>query len=353
MKPVRVLTVDDSPTMRALVAATLQCDPDIRVVGEAADPFEARDAIKRLDPDVITLDIEMPRMNGLEFLEKLMRLRPTRTIIVSSLTEKGATATIRALETGAFDCVAKPSIKDPDSFRTLPAKVKAAAAASIRQLVARPADASLDAQRPPDQFRPDGRIVAMGSSTGGVEALLAILSKFPENCPPTVITQHMPGLFTSSFAKRLDRLCKPHVREATEGAPIAPGHVYIAPGGEAHLEIMKRDGYRCRLRQAPSVNGHRPSIDVLFRSVAQAAGPRAVGVILTGMGNDGADGMLAMRQAGADTIGQDEASSLIYGMPRAAHEAGAVRRQVPLHGIAESILNSTNVASASARQACP
>ncbi|PWB82592.1 MAG: chemotaxis response regulator protein-glutamate methylesterase [Methylocystaceae bacterium] len=339
---IRVLIVDDSATMRGLIAATLQKDPAIEVVGQAADPLEARRAIKAVDPDVVTLDVEMPNMNGLDFLEKIMQLRPTRVIMVSSLTERGASATIRALEIGAFDCVAKPSVKDPRSFDGLIAKIKAIAATPIARLAPAAHTRSAEPKPPAAQFKPDGRIVAIGSSTGGVEALLTILSTFPENCPPTVITQHMPAMFTASFAARLDRLCKPHVREAVDGALILAGHVYVAPGGLAHLEIVERGGLCCRLREAEAVNGHRPSIDVLFNSVAQVAGHRSLGVILTGMGRDGAAGLLAMRKSGAETIGQDEATSLVYGMPKAAFELGSVARQLPLNRIGAQILSSTN-----------
>lgn len=344
MKPVRVLVVDDSATMRGLIAATLQRDPHIEVVGEAADPLEARQAIKALDPDVITLDVEMPNMNGLDFLEKIMRLRPTRVIMVSTLTEKGASATIKALEIGAFDCIAKPSPKDPRSLDALAAKVKSIAAApmSLRSAPApqaRPAEAPKHA---PIQFKPDGRVVAIGSSTGGVEALLTILSDFPENCPPTLITQHMPATFTASFAARLDRMCKPRVSEAVDGAPLSVGQVYIAPGGHSHLEVVKRIGLQCRLRDTEAVNGHRPSVDVLFNSVAHTLGDRSLGVILTGMGRDGAEGLLAMRRSGAETIGQDQATSLVYGMPKAAFELGSVGKQLPLHRIGAHILSSTN-----------
>ncbi|WP_400766670.1 chemotaxis response regulator protein-glutamate methylesterase [Methylosinus sporium] len=349
---VRVLIVDDSATMRGLIAATLCRDPAISVVGEAADPLEARQAIKTLDPDVVTLDVEMPNMNGLEFLEKIMRLRPTRVIMVSTVTERGASTTIKALEIGAFDCVAKPSSKDPRSFDELPAKIKAIAASPIGRhepLRSEPVRVEAAASRreaptAASRYAPDGRLVAIGSSTGGVEALLTILSHFPENCPPTIVTQHMPPVFTASFAARLDRMCKPQVAEATDGAPILPGRVYLAPGGAAHLEVVKSaaGGHRCRLTNAEAVNGHRPSVDVLFNSVAQSAGRNALGVILTGMGRDGAQGLLAMRKIGAETIGQDEASSLVYGMPKAAFEIGGVGRQLALQRIAAHILTSTN-----------
>jgi two-component system chemotaxis response regulator CheB len=350
MKQCNVLIVDDSATMRALIAATLRNDPQINIIGEAADPFEGREAIKKLAPDVVTLDIEMPRMNGLEFLEKIMRLRPTRVIIVSSLTEAGAAATIKALEIGAVDCVAKPSIGNPRSFEDLAQRIKGAASAPLRRL-ARLND-SLARVEPmaPGGFAPDGRIVAVGSSMGGVEALCALLSTFPENCPPTVITQHMPPLFTKSFAQRLDKSSKPRVCEASDGAPLMAGRVYIAPGGASHLEVTGSSALQCRLREGEPVSGHRPSIDVMFRSVARAAGKKSVGVILTGMGRDGAQGLLAMRTVGAETIGQDEATSLVYGMPRAAFELGGVVRQLPLEKIAAHILLSTNALNA--RETC-
>ena len=331
---VRVLIVDDSRTMRGLIAACLREDRAIEVVGEAADPLEARQAIKSLNPDVMTLDVEMPKMNGLDFLEKVMRLRPMPVLMVSTLTERGADATIEALQMGAFDCVAKPSMTNPDTFATLAAKVKLAASARMRphHSLRRGADTNRAA------FAPGRAIVAIGSSTGGVEALTAILASFPANCPPTVITQHMPALFTKTFATRLDRTCAPEIREAADGAPLTPGRVYVAPGGARHLEIAGSHPLECRLRAADAVNGHRPSVDVLFHSVAAKAGANAVGVILTGMGADGAQGLIAMRRAGARTLGQDAASSVVYGMPRVAFELGAVEQQLPLHLLADRIL---------------
>lgn len=342
MKPVRVLIVDDSATVRGLIRVLISRDPRIEVIGEAADPHEARAAIKEMNPDVITLDVEMPKMNGLEFLDKIMRLRPTPVIMVSSLTSRGADATIAALEMGAFDCVAKPGSGEQEQFgETLLAKIKAAAGWRMRAAPDRIGDsarASAQAQRP---YRSDGRIVAIGASTGGVEALVAILSHFPENCPPTVITQHMPGTFTKTFAERLNRLCKPAVSEAFDRAPLEAGHVYLAPGGAAHLRVEGACPPRCRLWKGEPVNGHRPSVDVLFQSVAKAVGPRALGAILTGMGRDGAEGLLLMRQAGAPTLGQNESSCLIYGMPKVAFEIGATQKQAPLNMMASEILRAT------------
>jgi two-component system chemotaxis response regulator CheB len=333
---VRVLVVDDSATMREVISATLRADPQIEVVGQAADPHEARLAIKNLAPDVVTLDIEMPNMNGLEFLEKIMRLRPTPVIMVSTLTQAGADVNLRALEIGAFDCVAKPSSFNQNSFDQLAEKVKAAAK-SLRQprlvrATPKPSNRS---------FSSDGRVIAIGSSTGGVEALITILSKFPANCPPTIISQHMPATFTRSFSERLNKLCEPAVAEASDGAPLREGQIYLAPG-HAHLELTGPVNPRIKLNEGERVNGHRPSVDVMFYSALKCLGEKVIGVILTGLGRDGAEGLLALRQAGAETIGQDEASSVVYGMPKAAYEIGGVMRQLPLERIADRLLASAN-----------
>jgi two-component system chemotaxis response regulator CheB len=335
---VRVLIVDDSATMRAMIKATLAADPEITVVGEAADPHEARNAIKQFSPDVITLDIEMPNMDGLEFLDKIMRLRPMPVIMVSTLTQAGAHVNLRALEIGAFDCVAKPSSFNQNSFDSLAETVKAAAGSHRKT---RPSAAPRTAPAAKNAFAPDGKIIAIGSSTGGVEALITVLSGFPANCPPTIISQHMPPTFTASFADRLNRLCAPSVSEAVDGAPLQTGHIYLAPGN-AHLELASSHAPRCRLMDTERVNGHRPSVDVMFFSVVHLLGARAVGVILTGMGRDGADGLLAMRRAGCETIGQDEASCVVYGMPKVAYEIGAVARQLPLEKISERVLSLCN-----------
>ena len=328
MQCVRVLVIDDSATMRAIIAETLSRDSGIEVVGAVGDAIEARQAIKDLNPDVITLDVEMPKMSGIEFLEKVMRLRPMPVIMVSTLTQAGAAISVQALEIGAFDCVGKPD------FDGLAEKVKAAARARVRSSGERARPVA-----PVRNYRPSNKLLAIGSSTGGVEALLAVLSRFPENCPPTLITQHMPPTFTASFAARLDRSCAPKVQEARDGAPIMPGHVYVAPGGETHLEVVGGLQPRCSLRRGPPVNGHCPSVDVLFSSVAQVYGRRSVGLILTGMGRDGAAGLKSIREAGARTIGQDEASCVVYGMPKAAFELGAVERQVSLSDIGSTVLD--------------
>ena len=344
----RVLVVDDSPTMRGLIRAVLRSDPGIDVVGEAGDAMEARNAIKQLNPDVITLDIEMPEMNGLEFLEKIMKLRPMPVIMVSTLTHRGAEASLAALEIGAVECVGKPLPGDPAPFSDLAEIVKAAARSQRHRpdiMAAGSPAPSAPAYSAPSDYQPSRKIIAIGASTGGVEALIAVLTKFPANCPPTVITQHMPATFTKSFAERLNRLCAPQIKEAEDGDRLEIGRIYLAPGGAQHMEVSNAMAPRCILTDGATVNGHRPSVDVLFNSVATLAGSKAVGVILTGMGRDGAAGLLKMRQAGAITIGQNEKSCVVYGMPRVAHEIGAVEHQLPLNLIGEEILKSTTTTS--------
>jgi two-component system chemotaxis response regulator CheB len=332
----RVLIVDDSTVMRQLIGAALSADPELEVVGEACDPLQAREAIKALNPDVITLDVEMPNMNGLEFLERLMRLRPMPVVMVSTLTARGTEATLQALELGAVDCIEKPRGSDRDGFREIAAKVKAAARARVKDRVKRDEPACTG------DFTPADKLVAIGSSTGGVEALLTVIQRLPANCAPTVITQHMPASFTRSFAERLNRVSAATVSEARDGDPLLPGRVYVAPGGDFHLEVEGTKQLRCRVTRGDPVSGHCPSVDVLFSSVARTAKDRAVGAILTGMGRDGAQGLLAMRQAGARTLGQDEATCVVYGMPRAAFELGAVERQLPLEKLGPAIRNLTN-----------
>ena len=344
MKKIKVLIVDDSSTMRGLIASALLTDPQIEVVGEAEDPLAARQAIKALNPDVVTLDVEMPNMSGLDFLEKIMRLRPMPVIMVSTLTSRGADETIRALEIGAVDCIEKPRPGNEHNFEELPFKVRIASSARVRPLVkADDAEKSQkEARRAQGSYMSDGRVLAIGASTGGVEALIELLSHFPENCPPTVIAQHMPASFTRSFANRLDRLCAPKIVEASDRAKLEPGRIYLAPGGALHLEIAGAGEMHCRLVSGERVNGHCPSVDVLFKSVARTCGNRAVGAILTGMGRDGADGLLAMRKAGARTFGQNESSCIVYGMPKAAFDLGAVEKQLPLDRLAAAIITETS-----------
>ena len=342
MKPTRVLVVDNSAAMRGLIRAALARDPGILVVGEAGDPLEAREAIKALNPDVMTLDVEMPKMNGLSFLEKVMRLRPFPVVMVSSLTARGSAAAIAALELGAVSCVGKPSMENPGSFEDLPSRVRSAACARLDR---RLEPGALKAAAAPASYQPDGKLVAIGASTGGVEALIAVVSRFPRACPPTLIAIHMPSPFTATFARRLDTLTAASVREAEEGAILRSGEVRVAPGGVAHLEVAAGGSLRCRLNGGEPVNGHRPSVDVLFHSVARTCGAAAVGVILTGMGRDGAQGLLAMRRAGARTLGQNEATSIVYGMPKVALEIGAVEKQAPIQQIGSEILNLTSAHS--------
>ncbi len=332
--PIRVLIVDDSPTIRAIIKQVLRTDKDILVVGEAADPFEAREAIKALSPDVITLDVEMPRMSGMEFLEKLMRLRPMPVIMVSSLTNTGAEKAIEALALGAVDCIGKPTSNTAGAaFLELPEKIKAAAQARTDALPPK-----VQAPARPNAFKPNGNVVVIGSSTGGVDALMRLIGSFPENCPPTLITQHMPGGFTRSFAARLDQNCAPRVCEATDGAPLETGQIYLAPGGSRHLTLSGRHRKTCSLTEGGLVNGHCPSVDELFHSAA-VLGEKVVGVILTGMGRDGAVGAKAIRDSGGAMIGQDERTSVVYGMPKVAYELGGIQQQLPLGMIAGAILD--------------
>jgi two-component system, chemotaxis family, protein-glutamate methylesterase/glutaminase len=338
--PVRVLIVDDSALMRQLLTTLLEADPEIEVVGTAADPHIARERIKVLNPDVITLDVEMPHMDGVTFLRKIMTLRPTPVVMISTLTQRGADITLEALEIGAVDFIAKPTEGLAEAMAELAAQIqeKVKAAASSRVGVRRAAPAVV--ARPQRPRRLSDKIVFVGASTGGVEALKALLLGLPADCPPVLITQHMPPRFTAGFAQRLDRECPMKVSEAVDDEAIEPGHAYIAPGAH-HLEIVRQGSHNvCRLSDGATVSGHRPSVDVLFRSAARVVGKKAVGAILTGMGKDGAEGLLELRRAGAITFGQDEASSLIYGMPRVAFERGAVMRQYSLEHMAEAILDA-------------
>ena len=333
--PIRVLIVDDSASMRAALDRIISRDDAIEVVGHAPEPHTARQMIKDLNPDVITLDIEMPGMDGLSFLEKIMRLRPMPVVMCSTLTARGADATIEALRLGAVDCIQKPSGNAQEMAQNadlLCATIKTAARSTVRPLVAPPARAAVSAAG----FQRD-MVIAVGSSTGGVEALFSLIGALPLDAPPMLVVQHMPAAFTGGFAARLDRDCQIKVVEARDGMPVERGTVYIAPGGESHMELVGSGERRIRLRRSDPVSGHRPSVDVLFHSVARL-GPAAVGVILTGMGSDGAAGLLAMRHAGARTLGQNEATCVVYGMPRAAFEKGAVEKELSLSVMPEAIL---------------
>jgi two-component system chemotaxis response regulator CheB len=339
--PIRVLVVDDSALMRRMLVEFLGADRGIEVVGAAPDPYAAREMIKRLNPDVLTLDVEMPRMDGLTFLENLMRLHPLPVVMVSSLTERGAEVTLQALELGAVDFVTKPKLDVEHGMAAyageLIAKIKVAA-----RVRPRPA-AAVTAGKPPPKlarrFSTTEKIIAIGASTGGTEAIREVLQRMPADAPAVLIVQHIPAAFSQPFADRMDRHSAMAVCQAQDGQQVVPGHVYIAPG-DHHL-LLARNGarYVCRLSQAPPENRHRPSVDLLFRSVAEQAGGNAIGAILTGMGEDGARGLLAMRQAGAPTLAQDQDSCVVWGMPGAAVKMGAAQQQLPLDDIAAHLLD--------------
>jgi two-component system chemotaxis response regulator CheB len=361
MKKVRVLIVDDSALVRRLLTEIFATDRDIEVVGAANDPYMAREKIKQLNPDVITLDVEMPRMDGVTFLENLMRLRPMPVVMVSSLTQAGADVTLRALELGAVDFVTKPKADLAGSLANyaeeITTKVKAAAGARPRARTAPPPSSgpaprlSADAVLPgvpkrSSVLRTTEKIIAIGASTGGTEALRELVSALPPDAPAIVISQHIPAAFSGPFAQRLDKDSAMAVAEAQDGQYLLPGHVYVAPG-DRHL-IVERDGarYRCRLNDGPPVNRHRPSVDVMFRSVANSVGPNAVGIILTGMGDDGARGLKEMLDAGARTVAQDEQSSVVWGMPGSAVKLGAAELIQPLSRIPQTLLDLAGQAGA-------
>jgi two-component system chemotaxis response regulator CheB len=334
--PVRVLIVDDSAVVRQLLARELGRDAAINVVGTAPDPYVARDKILQLKPDVITLDVEMPKMDGLTFLRKLMEHYPLPVVVLSSLTGKGTDTAVEALAAGAVDVLGKPGSAYAlgDVGSQLAEMVKRAAHAKVR----RPAASSAGAVRPASSLHTTNQVLAIGASTGGVQALTAVLTAFPADAPGTVIVQHMPIHFTASFAKRLDSICQVRVREARDGDAVIPGQVLIAPGGQ-HM-LLQRSGarYGVTLRDGPLVFHQKPSVEVLFDSVAKYAGPNAVGAILTGMGADGAQGLLRMRKAGARTLAQDQATSVVFGMPQEAIKCGAAETVVALEEVAPTLL---------------
>lgn len=340
MRAIRVLIVDDSIVFRELLVQNLNKDPAIEVLATAKDPFEARDAILKYKPDVMTLDIELPRMSGIEFLRKLMPQYPIPVVVISALSDK----VFDAMNAGAVDFVAKPSISNRgqlvDFIRNeLLVKIKIASTAkisNIKRKVMMQEPKPLNAQK-------NNLVVAIGASTGGTEAIFDVVKGFGPDIPGVVIVQHMPPGFTAMYAKRLDNECRVRVKEAQTGDYVRQGHVLVAPGGDQHMRVVKvNGGYQVECRKGPRVNGHCPSVDVLFDSVAKSVGKDAVGIILTGMGGDGAKGLLAMRKAGARTIGQDESTCIVYGMPKVAYDLGAVEYQMKLSDIAEktySILN--------------
>jgi len=341
MRPIRVLVVEDSLVFRELLVRALEADPAITVVGTARNAYEARDAIVEYKPDVMTLDIELPGMNGIEFLQKLMPQYPFPVIVISSLSDK----VFDALNAGAVDFVAKPANATRaqlENFakKELPVKIKVASVAKVNGWK----------RKQPTMFEEHlnkdvrERIIALGASTGGTEATAAVLSEFGPDIPGVVIVQHMPQGFTEMYARRLNNQCRVQVKEARSGDMVLPGQVLVAPGGNTHMQVVQMNGgYQVVIRPGAKVNGHSPSVDVLFKSVAKVAGKNAIGIILTGMGGDGAKGLLEMRQAGARTIGQDESTCVVYGMPKVAYELGAVEYQEKLQDVAKrtySILNT-------------
>lgn len=351
-RKIKVLVIDDSAVVRKILSTELNKDGDIEVVGVAADPIIARNKILKLQPDVLTLDVEMPRMDGLTFLRKLMTHYPLPVVMVSSLTQSGCETTLRALEIGAVDFVAKPQASYSHALEEvmheLILKVKVASKASVRYRThtSPPPQVQHNLRLPPlashAMIKTTHKIIAIGASTGGTEALRDVLTKMPPDTPPIIIVQHMPEMFTKAFAERLNSLCSVEVREARSGDSAIPGVALIAPGNH-HLSL-ERDGakYVVKTNQSPPVNHHRPSVEVLFNAVAKYAGSNAIGVMLTGMGADGATGMLEMKKAGAKTIAQDEASCVVFGMPKEAIKIGAVDKVVPLSDIPETILSLLN-----------
>ena len=340
MRRIRVLIVEDSLVFRELMVSVLKKDPVIDVVAVASDPFDARDKIIEYQPDVMTLDIELPRMNGIEFLRKLMPQYPLPVVMVSSLSDK----VFDAMQAGAVDFVVKPSVQDREQLRKfvereLPVKIKVASTAKISRI-----KKHTISNRVQDVITSNrNMVIAIGASTGGTEAIATVIKEFGPDIPGTVIVQHMPPGFTEMYAKRLDDQCRVHVKEAKNGDMVIPGQVLIAPGGDSHMRLIKvGNNYQVEIKKGSKVNGHRPSVDVLFESVAKAAKENALGIILTGMGGDGARGLLEMRQAGAKTIGQDESTCVVYGMPKVAYDLGAVQYQERLTNIAKKTYNLLN-----------
>ena len=342
MNKTKVLVIDDSALVRTLLAEIVNRQPDMTCAGTAADPLVAREMIRELNPDVLTLDVEMPRMDGLDFLGRLMRLRPMPVVMVSSLTVRGAETTMRALEFGAVDFVAKPKIGIADGLQALAAditdKIRIAARSQVRRAAAPDAAPNTPRTAPPLGRLSTEKIIFIGASTGGTEAAKVVLTALPPDCPAVMITQHMPAGFTRSYAARLNSLCRISVHEASDGERVLPGHGYLAPGG-MHLSVERSGAnYVARVRDGDPVNRHKPSVEVLFDSAARGVGPNALGVMLTGMGDDGARAMRRMRDAGAFNLCQDEASCVVFGMPREAIAAGAAHEVLPLGAIAPRLI---------------
>ena len=343
MPKIKLLIVDDSALIRQMLTQIFNSSDDIEVVGSAVDPIAARDKIKKLNPDVLTLDVEMPRMDGLTFLRNLMRLRPMPVVMISTLTEAGATVTLEALEAGAVDFVAKPKVDVANSLNAyaedIIAKVKMAAKARVRAVVSKPKVAGpLAVRSQKTHFKTTDKLIALGSSTGGTEAIKEVVRGLPLNTPPIVVSQHLPVAFSDSFAKHVNEVTEMTVCIAKDGQQILPGNIYIAPG-DKHLLVMRNGArYVCKLDDGLPVNRHKPSVEVMFKSVAQNVGGNAIGVMLTGMGADGSQTMNEMKAAGSVNIVQDEASSVVWGMPGEAYKLGAADHVVPLEHIAAQIL---------------
>ena len=342
-RKIRTLIIDDSALVRKVLSVGLSKDPEIEVIGQASDPYRARDLMVELEPDVLTLDVEMPKMDGVTFLKRFMPIMPIPTVVISSLTQNGKRITLDALEAGAVDVIAKPSVGVADGLpimlEEICRRVKAAASVDVSHYAhpgVRPAVETATAL-----CDTTDRVIAIGASTGGVQALSRILPAFPPDAPGVVIVQHMPAGFTSTFAERLNALCGMRVKEATEGDRVIPGCVLLAPGGTRHMGIVRTGGeYRIVLKDGPAVNYSRPAVDVLFHSVAKEAGGNTAAALLTGMGKDGASGLLAIREAGGRTFAQDEASCVVFGMPLAAQELGAAERMLPLEKIPAHLVNA-------------
>ncbi len=351
--PIRVLIVDDSALIRQMLTQILDDDPDIEVVGVAGDPYIARSKIKRLSPDVLTLDVEMPRMNGIKFLENLMRLRPMPVVMISSVTERRAEVTLKALELGAIDYITKPKVNVAEGIKQYAEeiifKVKAAANARVRTLDERDrVNKAVSKQCLSNSTRNSASdklptnscyIIGMGASAGGTEAIADVLRHLPPDMPGIVVTQHIPGPFSKSFAARVNSYCQLTVSEAKDGEKINIGHAYIAPG-DKHLQIVRSgSSYVCKLDEGPLVNRHKPAVDVMFNSLAESVGKNAIGILMTGMGKDGAAGLSAMKNAGAMTIVQDEQSSVVWGMPREAIKRGIVDEVVSLQSMPKRLID--------------
>jgi two-component system chemotaxis response regulator CheB len=343
-RKIRVLIVDDSAMVRKILQLGLSKDPDIEVIGQASDPYRARDLMVELQPDVMTLDVEMPRMDGVTFLKRFMPVMPIPTVVISSLTQAGKRITLDALEAGAVDVVAKPTVGLADGLPVMLddicRRVKAAAAINVSRFSGGPARPAVETATSLGETT--DRLIAIGASTGGVQALARILPAFPPDAPGIVIVQHMPMGFTTTFAERLNSLCRMRVKEAQEGDRVLPGSILLAPGGTKHMSIVRSGGeYRVALKEGPPVNYSRPAVDVLFNSVAREVGRNAAAAVLTGMGKDGAAGLLAIRNAGGRTFAQDEASCVVFGMPAAAQEMGAADRMLPLEKIPAHLVGAT------------